>query len=202
MPSGVKELAEIVSTAKQATEELVDTDLYQAAFERVLDHLLNNGTSSQPSAAVIADHASPVTAQATPSADGVFADEQQRIDAMARYFKIEPEEVGYIFKTSDEEPVLQVHAGGLAGSRAEATREIALLIGGARTALGQDTATSHIRTAVDEYGKLDSRNFMAILGAMPEISVLGKRGSQNRLVRMKVHGAEKARTLAQRLIGD
>lgn len=198
MPSDVKELAEIVSTAKQATEELVDTDLHRVAFERVLDHLLKNGDSDaagDPVAAI------PVQA-ATPSADGVFADEQQRVDAIARYFKIEPDEVGYIFATSGEEPVLQVHTGGLAGSKAEATREIALLIGGARTSLGLDTSTSHIRLAVDEYRKLDSRNFMAILGAMSEISVLGRRGSPNRLVRMKVHGAEKARTLAQRLIGD
>jgi len=90
----------------------------------------------------------------------------------------------------------------LSSSRAVAVREIALLIGGARTSLGLDTSTSHIRSAVDEYGKLDSENFTATLGAMPEISVLGRRGSSNRLVRMKVHGAERARALAQRLIGD
>ena len=46
MSNGVNELAEIVSTAKQATEELADTDLRQVAFERVLDHLLKNGGPS------------------------------------------------------------------------------------------------------------------------------------------------------------
>ena len=204
MPTDVDELAGIVATAEKATEELGNADLRKVAFERVLDHLLKNGDSSPAG-----EHATATPVQAPPpaqtttsSADGVFADEQQRVDAIARYFNIEPEEVGHIFETSGEEPVLQIYAGGLAGSRAVATREIALLVGGARTALGQDTATSHIRSAVDEYGKLDPGNFMKTLGAMSEISVLGRRGSQNRLVRMKVHGAEKARTLAQRLIGD
>lgn len=204
MPTDVDELAGIVATAEKATEELGNADLRKVAFERVLDHLLKNGDSSPAG-----EHATATPVQAptsdqttTSSADGVFADEQQRVDAIARYFNIQPEEVGHIFETSSEEPVLQVHTGALAGSRAVATREIALLIGGARTSLGLDTSTSHIRSAVDEYGKLDSGNFMATLGAMSEISVLGRRGSPNRLVRMKVHGAEKARTLAQRLIGD
>lgn len=204
MPTDVDELAGIVATAEKATEELGNADLRRVAFERVLDHLLKNGDSSPPgeNATAIPVQAPPPAQSTTSSADGVFADEQQRVDAIARYFNIQPEEVGHIFETSSEEPVLQVHTGALASSRAVATREIALLIGGARTSLGLDTSTSHIRSAVDEYRKLDSRNFMATLGAMSEISVLGRRGSPNRLVRMKVHGAEKARTLAQRLIGD
>ncbi|WP_419926580.1 hypothetical protein [Candidatus Poriferisocius sp.] len=203
MPTDLDDLAGIVATAKRATEELSDADLRRVAFERVLDHLLKNGESSpagESAKTVAVQAATPVNA-ATPSADGVFAKEQQRVDAIARYFKIEPEEVRHIFETSGEEPVLQVHSGGLADSRAEAAREIALLVGGARTALGQETSTSDIRSAADGYGKLDTGNFMKTLGAMSEISVLGRHGSPNRVVRMKVHGAEKARTLAQRLIG-
>lgn len=203
MPTDADELAGIVATAEKATEELGNADLRKVAFERVLDHLLKNGDSSPAG-----EHATATPVQAptpdqttTSSADGVFADEQQRIDAIARYFKIEPEEVGHIFDTSGEEPVLQVHSGGLPDFRAEAAREIALLVGGARTALGQETSTSDIRSAADGYGKLDTGNFMKTLGAMSEISVLGRHGSPNRVVRMKVHGAEKARTLAQRLIG-
>ena len=43
---------------------------------------------------------------------------------------------------------------------------------------------------------------MKTLGDMQEISVLGKHGSPNRVVRMKVSGAEKAQHLAQQLIGE
>ena len=197
MPTDLDDLAEIVATAKRATEELSDADLRRVAFERVLDHLLKNGDSI-----ATGEHATARPVQApVPGADGVFADEQQRVDAIARYFEVKPEEVAHIFNTKTEEPVLQVHSGGLADSRAEAAREIALLVGGARTALGLETSTFHIRSAADNYGRLDTGNFMKTLGAMSEISVLGRHGSPNRVVRMKVHGAERARTLAQRLIG-
>ena len=203
MPTDLDDLAEIVATAKKATEELGDADLRRVAFERVLDHLLKNGDSGptgEHAPATPVQAPTPVQA-ATSGADGVFADEQQRVDAIARYFEVKPEEVAHIFNTKAEEPVLQVHLGGLPDSRAEAAREIALLVGGARTALGLETSTSDIRSAADNYGKLDTGNFMKTLGAMSEISVLGRHGSPNRVVRMKVHGAEKARTLAQRLIG-
>lgn len=210
MPADLEDLAEIIDTANRATKELEDADLRRVAFERVLDHLLKNGSSgpagehapATPVQAPSPVHTSALVHTAVPIADGVFADEQQRVDAIARYFNIEPENVGHIFDTTGEEPVLQVHSGSLADSRVEAAREIALLVGGVRTALGLETSTSDICSVVDNYGKLDAGNFMNTLGCMSEISVLGRHGSPNRVVRMKVHGAEKARTFAQQLIGD
>lgn len=208
MATNVDELAEIVATAKKATESLEDSDLQRVAFARVLEHLLKNGESAPPtqpraSTQPAAAHSAPVPyASAIPSADGVLAEEQQRVDAIARYFKIDSQDVGHIFDVSGVEPVLSVHTSGLAGPRASATREIALLVAGARTALGQETTTSHLRSASDDRNKLDSGDFMQTLGDMQEISVLGKHGSPNRVVRMKVSGAEKAQLLAQRLIGE
>lgn len=202
MPSGVKELAEIVSTAKQATEELVDTDLRQVAFERVLDHLLKNGGTSSSVEAAAAVQVPASNVQATSNADGAFAEEQQRIDAIASYFKISPEDVQHIFDVSGEQPKLSMHSNSLAVSRSEAAREIALLIAGAHTALGRETTTAHIRSAACDYNKLDPPNFMKTLGKMPEASVLGKPGSPNRVIRMKVSGVEKAQELAQRLTGE
>ena len=88
MPTDVDELAGIVATAEKATEELGNADLRRVAFERVLDHLLKNGESSPEgeSAKVMPVQAATPALAATPSADGVFADEQQRVDAIARYF--------------------------------------------------------------------------------------------------------------------
>ena len=202
MATNADELAEIVATAKKATESLSGSDLQRVAFGRVLDHLLKNGetgTSTPPSAARSAP-APP--ASAIPAADGVLAEEQQRVDAIARYFKIDSRDVGHIFDASGVEPVLSVHTSRLTGAKASATREIALLVAGARTAVGQETTTSHLRSAAEDCNKLDRTNFMKTLGDMHEISVLGKLGSQNRVVRMKVSGAEKAQILAQRLIGE
>ena len=202
MPTDVKELQSLVDAAQQATAGLEDTDLRQAAFERVLDHLLRNGAEEVPTA----NRSDTIPVRSTDSssrtADGAFADEQQRVDAIATYFKIAPEDVLHVFDASQETPALALHTSSLDNRKAVATREIALLVAGVRTALGQKTTTADIREVVDDFGRLDSPNFMSTLANMTDISVLGKVGSPNRVVRMKVPGAEKARELAQRLIGD
>lgn len=133
-------------------------------------------------------------------ADGVLAGEQQRIDALARYFKVSSDEVELLFDVSEEEPGLVLESKHLANPKAHATQEITLLVTGARTALGQQTTTSEIRSVADDYDRLDGPNFMAALGKMPGISVLGRPGSPNRTVRMKVTGAEAAQALAQRIV--
>lgn len=200
MPIGADDLAGIVATAQKATEGLQDTELQRVAFERVLDHLLRNGDSEPVEASTLIPASA--ASQATAEADSVLADEQQRADAIAKYFKINPEGVEHIFDVSGTEPLLTLHTSRIEGVRTAATRQIALLVTGARTALGRETATEHIRSAVDGYGRLDRSNFMATLGKMPEISVLGGRGSPNRTIRMKVSGVEKAQELAQQLIGE
>lgn len=198
MRTSVDELADIVSAAQKATESLSDSDLQKVAFERVLDHLLRNG---EESASELVSPADSAAEGSTVGADSVLADDQQRADAIASYFKVDPGDVGHVFEVSGEEPRLVVHASRLEARKALATRQIALLVVGARTALGQETTTSHIRTAVDDHNRLDGSNFMKTLADMPEISVLGKHGSPNRVVRMRVFGTDKAQLLAQQLIG-
>lgn len=187
-------LGELVAQARDAASVLgeEDRELRSIAFERVLDHLLGNGgNGSAPQA--------PAQKLVDDPIDGVLATEQQRVDAAARYFDIDPEGVRQLFDLSGDEPQLVLPSGKLPGGKAEAVREIALLIGGVRTAVGLATGTSHIRQAASDYKKLDD-NFMTTLGELNKIAVLGKPGSRNRLVRMRVIGAEAARPLAQRLV--
>lgn len=204
MRAGVKELAQLVAAAREATAELDDTDLRRTAFEKVLDHLLRNGEhkESQDVGIGLTPRTEALTATAVDYADQVFADEQQRVDVVARYFKVEPEDVGHLFDLSSEEPELAIHSSKLEAQKSPAVREICLLVAGARTALGQDTATSHIKSAADHYGRLDTGNFMKTLSAMPEISVLGRPGSPNRIIRMKALGAETSQAVAQRLLSE
>lgn len=191
-----RRLGELVAQARDAASVLgaeEDKELRRIAFERVLDHLLGNGggNGSAPQALSRKLVDEPI--------DAVLGTEQQRVDATARYFDIDPEGVRQLFDLSGDEPLLVLPAGKLPGGKAEAVREIALLIGGVRTAVGLATGTSHIRQAASDYKKLDD-NFMTTLGEMSKIAVLGKPGSRNRLVRMRAIGAEAARPLAQRLV--
>lgn len=194
-------LGELVAQARDAVSVLgeEDTELRRIAFERVLDHLLGNGNGGNG----VAPQPPAVEAASEPDddpIDGVLATEQQRVDAAARYFDIAPAEVRELFDLSGEEPKLVLHSNKLPKSRAEAVREIALLVCGVRTAVGLDTGSQHIRRASDDFNKID-KHFMTVLGEMDTLAVLGKPGSKNRLVRMRVIGAEAARPLAQRLVG-
>lgn len=202
MRSDVKDLRSLVDTAEQATAALEGTDLRLVAFERVLDHLLRNGAEDAPASSRHDARQAGLREGGSRSADGSLANEQQRVDAIATYFKIAPDEVLHVFDASGEVPALALHTSNLDSRKAVATREITLLVAGVRTALGQKTTTRDIREVVDDYDRLDGPNFMSTLAKMTEISVLGKVGSPNRVVRMKVPGAEKARELAQRLIGE
>jgi len=187
-------LGELVAQARDAVSMLKgeeDTELRRIAFERVLDHLLGNGNG------VV--RAEPARKLVEEPIDAVLGTEQQRVDAAARYFDIDPERVRELFDLSGDEPQLVLPPDKLPREKAAAVREIALLIGGVRTAVGLATGTSHIRQAVSDYQKLDDE-FMTTLGAMDKVAVLGKPGSKNRLVRMRAIGAEAARPLAQRLV--
>ena len=136
MPTDVDELAKLVATAKQATDSLDGTDLRRVAFERVLEHLLQNGTDGTSTHTGRERLAEASAERTSHSADGAFAEEQQRVDAISNYFKIAPENVLHVFDASEEEPALVVHTKQLPDSKAIATREITLLVAGARTALG------------------------------------------------------------------
>lgn len=189
------ELATLVTQAQQVTRNL-DADLRPAAFERILDHLLANRVQAE--SARTDPSGDGETTRAQP--DGTLAGSHQRIDALARYFKIPPEDVQHIFEVGEDAPGLVIATGSLPGPKAQATQEIALLLAGARTALGLQTTTSDVRAVVDDYGKHDSANFMATLTDLGEIAVLGKPRLPDRVLRMKVVGAEHAQRIAQRMI--
>ena len=191
-------LGELVAQAREAASVLTDDDkdLRPIAFERVLEHLLGNGDTRSEGAPQVTPSAGP-----TPDpVDSILATEQQRVDAAARYFDIDPDQVRELFDLSGNEPKLVLPSRKLANGKAAAVREITLLVCGVRTAVGLDTGTQHIRQAADDFNKLDPANFMTTISGMDQIAVLGKPGSPNRLIRMRAIGAEKARPLAQRLV--
>ena len=191
------DLKELLKYVEETVAFIEDSQRKRIAFELVLDHLLK--TSDGNLAADGRSPAPPIGAE-RPIADSAFASEQQRIDEIAQYFGIEPEQVPDIFDLSDEDPRLTLAKTKLSQSKVNGTRDIALLVTGMRTALGRHTDTEHIREAAVDYGKLDSSNFMQTLAAMTQLSLLGKSSSPRRAVRMKIRGAEEARRLVQSIL--
>lgn len=204
MSTRTDELKAIVDDAWAATETLsqCDVGVRQAAFERLLSHLLANDTSSGANEDQIARSATAAHVSAgTPSEpiDDTYATQEQRAEAVSRFFDITPEEASDLFDLTQPDPKLQLPSKKLPEARTDAVRKIALLMCGARTALGIETGSKDIRQVAEDYRKYD-RNFMSVLTEMPELAVRGKSHSKNRLVRMRVIGTEEARTLAASLV--
>ncbi len=204
MTTRAEELKAIVDDAWAATAALseCDTGVRQVAFERLLNHLLAggglpaaNGDEAAPS--IAASSAQPDVS--TEPIDDSYATEEQRAEAVARFFDIAPAEASDMFDLTEPTPMLQLPSKKLPEVRAEAIRKIALLVCGARTALGLDTGSKDIRQAAEEYQKYD-RNFMPVLTEMSELAMRGKPHSKNRLVRLRVIGMEEARGLAASLV--
>ncbi len=197
--STTEQLSTIVERVREATKSLSGDEfrLREIAFEKLLEHELAqtpaaNGSSGQ----------APSAMAHTDDVDGSYATLQMRADAVARYFDIDPDAVVDLFDLGEGIPTLQLPTGTLSRAKAQAIREITLLVCGARTALGLDTGSRDIRDAAEHYGRLDSGNFMKHLTDFELIAVRGKPGSSNRLVRMRATGAEASRELAQRLVSN
>ncbi len=194
--STTEQLTEIVERVRSATESLSGDDLRlrEIAFEKLLDHelssgLLSNGSSGKQNVEATGDI--PV--------DSSYSSPSMRAEAVARYFDISADDANDLFDLSNELPELQVSSSKLESSVAGSVRQIALLVCGVRTALGIETGSKHIREVADEYKRFDA-NFNKHLTDFDLIAVRGKPRSPNRLVRMRVVGAEAARELAQRLV--
>ena len=198
MATSTEDLQGLIRQARDAAAELLSEDsaLGQIAFREILGHLLSE---RQPAATNGGAAPAVSRAAATSDIDDAFATEEQRAWAVAQFFQIGIDEVRDLFDLGDAEPFLQVGNKQLNKQKSAATREIVLLVCGARTALGFDTGTEHIREAADRHGRLDLPNFMRTLGAMEQIALRGSPGSGNRLVRLKAIGVEAARKLASKL---
>ena len=199
MVTSTDELQGAVGTAKTAVAALLAEDraLGEIAFRHVLEHLLGElhaeARNGSPVAVSVSEAVQPAVI------DDLFATESQRTAAIARYFDLELQGAKDLFDVTQSDPVLIANSKRLASAKSAGTRQIALMVVGARTAMALDTGTEHIRDAAAHYGCLDTPNFMKTLGAMDQIALRGAPNSQNRLVRMKAIGAEEARELAAKL---
>ena len=200
-----QQLKAIVEDLWEATSPLAGEDVPKNLRTRTFERLLENWlTESEQGISSSGNGIEALHIRGGPTAeplDSVLRDEIQRADAVSDRFRIEANEAGDLFDLSSEDPVLNVHRSKLSTSFKAGQKEIALLMCGARTALGLETGSRDIRVAAERYGKLDS-NFMTNLSSFQEFAVRGLPASQNRQVRIKGKGWEALWELAARLTSD
>ncbi len=195
-------MAGVVREAWLATSELSDEvaqETREIAFKLVLEAMLRNpGTASAAAESTNSEGASAPNGASTH--DDIYATPELRMDAISSYLEIRADEIEILFGLGSTEPTLQIDPAQLAHPKGTATREIALLLLGSRTALGIETHLEDIRRVAEQYRKYDPGNFAKTLQSSPEFVVLGKPRSSQRTVRLRGVGLSAARKLAQRLV--
>lgn len=190
MPATAQQMKELVQVAREAVADFEedDADLRRIAFERILDHML----ASAPYAASASNGA--------PEDDWPPRTKSRRAGLVGLYFGIDPERAAEMFDLSGREPLLRLQFAQVPEAKTAATRLTALLVAGARAALGLDTTTAHIRDALEYHDALDPGNFSSTLAMMEGIVLLGEPGQRNRVVRLKAIGVDEAKECAARLV--
>ncbi len=98
--------------------------------------------------------------------------------------------------------MLQLNANRFSSAKLMTMREITLLLLGARTAVALDTEMEDVRHAVEQYRQDDEAIRSETFQSSPEWVVIGVRGSDHKIVRLRGLGVTAARELAQRLVTD
>lgn len=190
-------LVEMVEQAEEAAQAVKDPTRQRIAFVRILDHLLSRSPSAPVSNGSEQDRPSSQAEAVHP-----LGSRQQRADEVAMYFGIAPERVEDVFELAGDEPDLVLSPGRLGDKSAPATRKVALLVTGVRSALGLDTSTAHIREAAGNLHVIDPANFNSTLSKMPELALMGASGVKSRPVRLKTAGVARARELVSELASE
>lgn len=119
---------------------------------------------------------------------------------IADRFGVSEAQLSEVFAERDNESRLAIGTRALPGGKAPATKEIALLVVGARQATGEEwTSVNVIRDWCKEYGKYDSANFGKTVAGMDNLFQFSGKG-QKREVKMRQPAWEEAGDIVRRIM--
>ncbi len=198
MPATAQQMKQLVQVAREAVADFKedDADLRRIAFERILDHMLSGDA---PDAAAASNGAA--------EDDWPPRTKVRRAGLIAMYFGIDAESAAELFDLSNRKPRLQLASNQVPKDVIRAIETIALLVAGARAAVGLETTVEDITEAAIAHRPMipmDDRGLIPVpkvLQQMDEIAVLGEPGRANRIVRLKALGVEAAKERAAALAG-
>ncbi len=198
MPATVQQMKELVQVAREAVSDFEegDAELRKIAFERILDHML----AGAPDGASASNGAS--------EDDWPPRTKSRRAGLVGLYLEIDPERAAELFDLSGQIPKLQLTSSQVPKDAIQATRAVALLVAGARAAIGLETTVEDITVSTRAHGSMipmEDRRPISVslvskaLEQMDEVAVLGEPGRANRIVRLKARGVEAAKECAAAL---
>lgn len=197
-------MAGVVREAWLATAELdevVDSDTRQSAFVLVLEAMLRDGELGTPVASVVEADTSDDSYEIVEQ-DDLYPTPDLRTDAISFYLGIRAEQVPLLCTVEQAEPIIQVNPDRLLTDRPTPIRDIAVLLLGVRTAVALDTEIDDVRRAVEQHCLLDETRFSETMQSSPEWVVMGVRGSDRKIVRLRAAGVDAVRELVQQLVSE
>ena len=187
MPS----VAELIKQAEEFVDqaELADADLREVAFSETLRHLFGqspiDGSRVPPHRALV-----PTTAN-----DGGSDSSRADVNTVAEAMNLPPETVSSVLTIDDEAVSVEMPTDRLPTAKADAAREVAIVLAAVHKVLGRDAPTSTVRAILRDYGRFDSANFMSSVKKIPRewLAVKGRPGTKEqhltRIHRSKLEGA-------------
>lgn len=131
----------------------------------------------------------------TPVVDGDLSD-------IAARFGVDLSAINEVFVQKDGEIHLAIGSKAIASGKATGAKEIALLVAGARQAIGSEdwTSVNAIREECKHYGRYDASNYGSTITEMENLFQFTGKG-QSREVKMRQPAWEEAGDLVRRLVG-
>ena len=197
-------MAGVVREAWLATAELdevVDSDVRQSAFVLVLEAMLRDGEVETPAEAVDLPDEFDASYDLVEQ-DDLYPTPELRIDAISSYLAIKAEQVPLLCAVEQADPTLRANLKRLLTEKHVSIREITLLLLGVRTAVTLDTDLDEVRRAGEQYCSLDESTSAEIMQSSPEWVVMGVRGSERKIVRLRSAGVDAVRELVQQLVSE
>ena len=197
-------MAGVVREAWLATAELdevVDSDVRQSAFVLVLEAMLRDGEVETPAEAVDLPDEFDASYDLVEQ-DDLYPTPELRIDAISSYLGIKAEQVPLLCAVEQADPTLRANLKRLLTEKHVSIREITLLLLGVRTAVALDTDLDEVRRAGEQYCSLDESTSAEIMQSSPECVVMGVRGSERKIVRLRSAGVDAVRELVQQLVSE
>ena len=197
-------MAGVVREAWLATAELdevVDSDVRQSAFVLVLEAMLRDGEVETPAEAVDLPDEFDASYDLVEQ-DDLYPTPELRTDAISSYLGIKAEQVPLLCAVEQADLTLRANVKRLLTEKHVSIREIALLLLGVRTAVALDTDLDEVRRAGEKYCSLDESTSAEVIQSSPEWVVMGVRGSERKIVRLRSAGVDAARELVQQLVSE
>jgi hypothetical protein len=186
-----------MATLEDVSIPEVPDELRVIAFSKVFDLRAGNAV---PGASAAREQAGRIRANAAENGGG----NGDVLASIADRLGLDRSTVAEVYDVEDDKPTLIVQAGKLPGNVSGATKEIALLIAGARQAAGIEdwTSVDIVRDVCSDYKRYDQGNFAKTMRQMESVFKIKKDSSGKLTVALAKPGWEDFGGLVRRFGGE